>query len=362
MKPSEPPNQRLITAHITTAYFTALIAVVALLLTLGAPVQAQPGGPPTDPPNEGGSQTLATLRDNLAAAASGYIEAEAKLDAAKAQQALFETQLAQAEADAVKVKAGVVQYASRAYQTGRLGVLGTMLKASSPNDFMGRMEAMDRMTQRDQASLATLQEAKRRATDAKARIDKLVAEQAAATQEMERRKAAAEKALSVVSGGGSSSGRVNVSAAPDANPAPRNADGSLPSETCSVDDPTPASGCITPRTLHSLQEGKRVGFNWYVSCHRDGGDGEHPKGRACDWAAYPNGFVNASASGSNRTFGDRLAAFFIKNAKALAVMYVVWYCQIWQVGIGWKRYNSAGSNCGDSPAGDHTNHVHVSIY
>jgi len=350
---SEPSHQRLI---------TALIAVVALVLTLASPVRAQPGGPPTEPPNEGGTQTLATLRANLEAAASGYIEAEGRLDAAKAQQALFEAQLTRAEADMARIKVGVGQYASRAYQTGRLSVMGTMLNASSPNDFLGRMAAMDRMTQRDQASLAGLLEAKRRATEAKARIDQLVAVQAAETQEMQRRKAAAEKALGAVSGGGSSSGRVNTAAAPDANPAPRNPDGSLPKETCSEDDPTPASGCVTPRTLHSLNEGKRVGFNWYVSCYRPGGDGEHPKGRACDWAAYPSGFVNSSAGGSNRTYGDRVAAFFIKNAKALAVMYVVWYCQIWQVGIGWKRYNSTGSNCGDSPAGDHTNHVHVSIY
>lgn len=351
---SEPPHPRLI---------TALIAVMALVLTLGSPVGAQPpGGPPTDPPNEGGTQTLAQLRENLAAAGAAYIEAEARLDAAKAQQTLFEGQLAAAEADMVRVKTGVGQYASRAYQTGRLGVMGTMLNARNPNDFLGRMAAMDRMTQRDQASLATLTEAKRRATEAKARIDQLVAAQTAAAQEMERRKTAAEKALSVVSGGGSSSGRVNTAAAPDANPAPRNSDGSLPKETCSEDDPTPASGCVTPRNLHALQEGKRVGYNWYVSCYRSGGDGEHPKGRACDWAAYPNGFVNSSAGGSNRTYGDKVAAFYIKNAKALAVMYVVWYCQIWQVGVGWKRYNSTGSNCGDSPAGDHTNHVHVSIY
>ena len=123
---SEPHHSRLI---------TALIAVMALVLTLGSPAGAQqPGGPPTEPPNEGGSQTLATLRENLAAAGAGYIEAEARLDAAKAQQALFEAQLVRAEADMVKIKAGVGQYAKRAYQTGRLGVIGTMLNASSTNE------------------------------------------------------------------------------------------------------------------------------------------------------------------------------------------------------------------------------------
>jgi len=348
---SEPPHRRLA---------TALITVVALVLTLASPTRAQPGAP-TAPPNEGGTPTMAGLRANLEAAAAGYIEAEARLDAAKAQQALFEAQLVQAEADMAKVKSGVAHYATEAYKTGRLGIIGTMLNARNPDDFLGRAAAVDKMTQRDQASLGTLLEAKRRATEAKARIDALVAVQTAAAQEMERRKAAAEKALAAV-GGGPSSSRVNTGGAPEANPVPRNPDGSLPRETCSEDDPTPASGCITPRTLHNLNEAKRVGFNWYVSCYRPGGDGEHPKGRACDFAAFPSGFVNSSASGSGRNYGDRLAAFFIKNAKALAVMYVVWYCQIWQVGIGWRRYNSTGSNCGDAPANDHTNHVHVSIY
>jgi hypothetical protein len=260
-----------------------------------------------------------------------------------------------------KVKAGVGRYATEAYKTGRLNVLTTMLNATGPNDFLQRTAAMDRMTQRDQGSLKLLLEAKGRAEAAKARINDVLAVQTAAFQEMEKRKQAAEKALNAV-GASATPSRVNAGGAPEANPVKRNEDGSLPKETCSEDDPTPASGCITPRTLHNLNEAKRVGFNWYVSCHRDGGDGEHPKGRACDFAAFQNGFVNSSAGGTGRNYGDRLAAFYIKNAKALAVMYVVWYCQIWQVGIGWRRYNSTGSNCGDSPAGDHTNHLHVSIY
>jgi peptidoglycan DL-endopeptidase CwlO len=359
VKRKEPPGQRLA---------TALITIVVLVIGLASPVGAEPTPAPTAPPNEGATPTLATLRANLEAAAAGYIEAQAKVDASKAKQAELEQVLKQAEAEMARVRSGVAHYAAEAYKTGRMGVISTMLQAHSPDEFLDRAATLDKMTQRDQRSLAALVEAKRRADEARAGIEKTIAEQTAALQDMERRKAAAEKALAAVSGrsggsssGGSSSSRVNPSAAPDANPVKRNPDGSLPAETCSVDDPT-TSGCITPRTLHNLNEAKRVGFNWYVSCYRPGSSGEHPKGRACDFAAYPGGFVNASAGGSNRDYGDRLAAFYIKNAKALAVMYVVWYCQIWQVGIGWRRYNSTGSNCGDAPANDHTNHVHVSIY
>jgi hypothetical protein len=51
-----------------------------------------------------------------------------------------------------------------------------------------------------------------------------------------------------------------------------------------------------------------------------------------------------------------LASFYIHNADALAVQYVIWYRQIWMPSTGWRTYGSADG----SPSGDHTNHVHIS--
>lgn len=339
---------------------TVLLTVIALVFGLVAPAMAEPTPAPTAPPNEGGTPTLATLRENLTAAATGYIEAEAKLASSKAEQAKFEAQLAAAEGEMARVRSGVAKYAGEVYRTGRLGVVGMMLSASSQDDFLMRAAALDKMTQRDQGSLTLYLEAKRKATEAKAQIEAQIAEQTAASVEMGKRKTAAERALAAV-GGTPTRTEIDPASLPNAKPAPRTSTGGWPSESCNVDDPT-TGGCITPRTLHSLNETQRLGWNWYVSCYRPGDQYEHPRGRACDWAAYQNGFVNKSASGSNKVYGDRLAAFYAKNAQALGVMYVVWYCQIWHVGTGWRRYNSTGSKCGDSPAGDHTNHVHVSIY
>ena len=341
----------------TSAFVVSCIIALVVAMVAPAAMAAEPTPPP---PNETGTPSLATLRANLETAGREYIAAEEKLNLSKARQAEQQVKLQEAEADVVKVKQGFAKYAAEAYKNGRVGVIGAMLNATSPDNFLQRAQALDRMTQRDQSSLMRLTEAKQKAVVAKASIDQEVAEQAAQTAEMAKRKLAAEKALAAVGGGRTTN--VNTSGAANAKPAPRNSDGSWPKESCSISDPTPADGCITPRTNHSLNEGKAAGFNWYVSCFRSGGDGEHPKGRACDWAAFSGGFENRSAGGSNRDYGDRLAAFFVKNASALAVMYVVWYCKIWHVGTGWRTYNSAGSNCGDSPAGDHTNHVHVSIY
>jgi hypothetical protein len=102
-------------------------------------------------------------------------------------------------------------------------------------------------------------------------------------------------------------------------------------------------------------EAKKAGFNHYVSCYRPGGSGEHPKGRACDFAANAAGFAG-TATGSDREYGNRLAAWCLANASRLGVLYVIWFRQIWLPGIGWRAYHGDGS-----PSGDHTNHVHLSM-
>jgi hypothetical protein len=302
---------------------------------------------------------MAQLRDNLAAAAEGWYEADAKLKASQQKQAELQTELAVAELEMARVKAGVGKYAAEAYRTGRLGVIGMMLSASNTDDFLERAMTLDKMTQRDEATLTTYLDAKRRAQEAKAAIDLQIQVQTAETAEMNKRKTAAERALAAV-GGTVTRVAIDPATLPTANPVARNPDGTFSPESCNQDDPT-TSGCLTPRTLYMYNETRRLGFDHYVSCWRPGDQYEHPKGRACDWAANPSGFVNRSATGSDKVYGDRLSSFFVKNANAFGVMYVVWYCQIWHPAVGWRRYNSAGSNCGDSPAGDHTNHVHVSI-
>jgi hypothetical protein len=332
--------------------------VAALILGNPLPAAAADPTPAPTAPGEGGTPTLATLQANLGAAAEAYIKAEADLAASQTKQAALQRQLEAAQADIVRVKGRVATFAVEAYRTGRITPVSLMLQATTTDDLIGRAQALDKVSRADLARLQELAAAKARAAQAKAGIDAEIATQAAALQEMAKRKQAAEKSLAAAK---ATRTTVDASGIPIAEPAPRNPDGSWPVETCSIDDPT-TSGCITPRTLHAMQEAKRAGFTWYVSCWRPGDKYEHPKGRACDFAAFPNGFENRSAAGDGRNYGDRLAAFFVKNAKALGVMYVVWYCQIWQYSVGWHKYNSAGSTCGDDPAGDHTNHVHLSVY
>jgi hypothetical protein len=104
-----------------------------------------------------------------------------------------------------------------------------------------------------------------------------------------------------------------------------------------------------------LQQTQAAGFTHYVHCFRQASFGEHPKGRACDFAAAPDGF-GAIATGADRTYGNRLAAWYVANADRLGVLYVIWFRQIWLPGVGWRAYYSS-----DDPAASHRNHVHLSV-
>ncbi|MEJ3746013.1 hypothetical protein WEI85_44890 [Actinomycetes bacterium KLBMP 9797] len=321
----------------------AVTLVAAVAVILGGPAFAAPN---TD--DEGGTKTL---RAALEAAAKGHADAKAKLANSQKRQLELRVQLKQVQTRLAEVRVEVGVLAAQSYRTGRLTPLAALLNSASPEDFLARAGALEQLAQRDGVQMRKLTEMQAAATRTQAAIDNEVREQQKQVAILARKKQDAERAL----GNSSPTGGFVSANSVAAKPAPRNSDGSWPRESCTVDDPT-TSGCITPRTLHAMNQAKAANFRRYVSCYRSGGGGEHPKGRACDFAAAPNGFENVNATGDDKQYGDRLAAFYVKNAERLGVMYVIWYRQIWQPSIGWRSYSGSGG-----PAATHTNHVHLSM-
>ncbi|MFD0969690.1 coiled-coil domain-containing protein [Plantactinospora endophytica] len=319
----------------------------ALVGTTAAPAVAAP----SSPGDEGGTKKL---RDALESASKGHIEATAKLNSSKKRQTQLGGQLKQVQARVATLTQEVGVIAAETYRRGRLSPISALLNSASPQSFVEKAAGLEMMAQRDDRKLRELAESLDEATRAKNAIDAEVREQQRQVEVIAKKKKDAEKALASV--GGNPSGGLISANSPLAKPAPRNSDGSWPKESCSIDDPTTGSGCITPRTLHALNQAKANNFKRHSSCHRSGGGGEHPKGRACDFSAAPGGFENVDASGGDRTYGNNLAAFYVKNADRLGVLYVIWYRQIWMPGNGWRAYNGNGD-----PASDHTNHVHLSM-
>jgi hypothetical protein len=331
-------------AAVVLRRFSAVLALlVASVFLLSSPALADP--------DEGGSKTL---RDALESAAKGQADAIQKLTASKKRQIQLQATVTSASASAKSLEAQVGAIANRTYRMGRASTMSLLLNSNSPDSFLERVQHLDMLAQVEGQILGRYRDDLAKAKAAKAAVDQEIGVQQKQVAALSKKKKEAELALGSVGGGGAAGGFVNVNS-PLAKPAPRSSDGSWPKESCTVDDPS-STGCVTPRTLHAYQEARSAGFTHYTNCWSQRSSGEHPKGRACDFSANAAGFQNVAASGSDKTYGNNLAAYFVKNADRLGVMYVIWFRQIWMPGTGWKAYSGSGG-----PSEVHTNHVHLSM-
>jgi septal ring factor EnvC (AmiA/AmiB activator) len=330
--------------------------VAAVLVTLVAAVgfassaRAAPGSSGGD--GEGGSTSLTQQLD---AASRGYLEAKDKLAASKKKQTGLAAQLKLVDAAIGPAQAAFDQVVQESYRAGRLGPMSALLTADSSAGFLDRAEVLQTVAARQQKAMSELQKTRETQAAAKAAIDATVRDQQKQLAVMSSRKAQAEAALKTANAGQDDPQPGDGGGSAKASSVHRNADGSLSPEGCTVDDPT-TSGCITPRMLHALNEAKSAGFTHYVACFRHQDSGEHPKGRACDFAADKGGFGGV-ASGSSKDYGNRLANYFINNSDELGVLYVIWFRRIWLPSSGWKAYTKGNGD----PSSEHENHVHLSV-
>jgi hypothetical protein len=326
----------------TTLVVALLLAVIVGMVT-ATPARA---APPADPDGGNGS-----TQDQLAAASRGWVEAKTALDVSRVRQQRLTDKLTATKARLLQMETEVGPIAIAAYRGTRASLTMALLSSDSPTVLLHGAATVEYMTRRDDREihdLITARDDLSRERDALAAEIKLGEQHVA---ELAKRKQDLEKLL-----GRSSPAQGFTGGVANAAPAPRNANGTWPTEKCIVNDPT-TSGCITARTLHALQQAKAAGFTRYVYCYHPGSSGEHPKGRACDFSANETTFLNSRASGDDKVYGDKLAAWFVANAGRIAVLYVIWWKLVWTPGTGWRTYHGGNG----TPAGDHYNHVHLSV-
>jgi hypothetical protein len=327
-----------------------LFGAALLIATFG--VAATPGQalavPAAGTGDEGGTPALRAALDE---ATRGFIDAQGKLEASRTRQAALTEQATKIDAQLAALHTETDPIVSLAYRTGGLRTASALLDSGSPDGLLAKATMMNALAVHNGRLLHQFGELRDQVATTRAAIDAEIVSQQQQLDTMAKRRSDSEAALrSSVSSG------VPRATSSTAASAPRKADGTFASQSCSLDDPTTSSGCITPRTLNALQQAKAAGFTHFVSCFRSGGDGEHPLGRACDFAANATGFEGV-ASGDERTYGNNLAAYFVANASRLGVMYVIWFRQIWSPALGWHAYNLGNGD----PSSDHTNHVHLSV-
>lgn len=336
----------------------ALLAALAVFLGVALGIILHPfaAGTATAAPirsveDDGGT---AKLQADLTAASQGYLEAKSTLDTSVQRQTELTAKIAQTEQQITQRTAQARDIAVIAFRTGGLNTTAALVDSGSPQQFFDQISVISAIATRNETHLHELAQLKRDLAVATKSAAEELATQRLQVDQMTRRKQEAEKALASAGGGQVATGPAS-GGTPAATPVPRRPDGSLPAEGCTVNDPT-TSGCITARTLHAMQQVRAAGFTRYVSCYRPGGTGEHPKGRACDFASAANGFAGV-ATGADRAYGDRVAAYLVRNADPLGVLYVIWFKQIWMPSTGWRTYTRGQGD----PSSDHTNHIHLSV-
>jgi hypothetical protein len=342
--------------HRIAAVLALLVATSGAAVAVAGPAVAAPrplaapGGSGDD--GEGGSKSLV---ETLDAASKGFVEAQEALARSKTRQQQLATKLTEIDGQLGPRQQALDEIAQQTYRTGRLGAVSALLTASSSGSLMDRAETLQSIAVQQNTALRALKDTRTAQAQAKIAIDTEVRDQQKQLNVMAKRKTQAESALKAANAGQDASSPGGSGSSARATAAPRNSDGSLPAEGCTVNDPT-TDGCITPRLLHAMQQAQKAGFTHFVACFRHQDSGEHPKGRACDFAADKGGFGGV-ASGSSKDYGNRLANYFIANSSRLGVLYVIWFRRIWLPSSGWKAYTRGNGD----PSSDHTNHVHLSV-
>ncbi|WP_436524464.1 coiled-coil domain-containing protein [Actinoplanes sp. HUAS TT8] len=341
-----------VTARRRWVAVLALLVAACAIVGAGAPASAAPR--PLAAPGESGDDGEGgskSLLDKLDEASKGYVTAKTKLQTSKTQQTKLAATLKELDAAIGPQQKSLNMYAVQAYTMGRLGPLSALLSADTTEGFLDRAQLLTTVAERQNQAVSDLRTTRDNQVKAKTAIDATIVDQQRQVNVMAARKTQAEQALKEANQGSDSGD--------DSGSSGGSTDASKPSGSlsggCTVDDPT-TTGCITPRLNFALKQAQAAGFNHYVACFRHQNSGEHPKGRACDFAADKGGFGGV-ATGSSKTYGTNLANYFIHNADTLGVLYVIWFKRIWLPSSGWKSYSGAGG----TPSTDHTNHVHLSV-
>ncbi|BBH65795.1 hypothetical protein ACTI_24800 [Actinoplanes sp. OR16] len=322
-----------------------LLLAVCGLAVVASPANAAPGDNGDD--GEGGSKSLV---EQLEDASRGYVEAKAKLKSSKEKQTELTATLKKLDEQVGPKQAALDEIAAQAYTSGRLGGMSALVNASDTESFIDRTMILSTVAADQNHAIEELKNTLDAQRKAKLAIDATVKDQQKQVNVMAKKKLQAETALKKANQGADASSSSDGGSSAKADPVPSGS-----GSGCSVNDPT-SGGCITPRMSHALKQAQKDGFTRYVHCFREQNSGEHPKGRACDFAADKNGF-GGDATGASKTYGNNLANYFINNADALDVLYVIWFRRIWLPSSGWKSYSGAGGD----PSSDHTNHVHLSV-
>ncbi|MEV5890434.1 coiled-coil domain-containing protein [Nonomuraea fuscirosea] len=318
------------------------LACLTLVLLLAAPEQAASAQTAPKPTAKQLKKELAELQKDSDKLIADYYESRVAGQKAERAEKAAREKLSAAQEVYDRQSTELRAMAIAKYIGGDPGTAGLLTSEGDPSALLARMALAQHMIDLQDARLsgyARVRDDRRQAEqDAAARTEELQA----STEELEKRKKKAERQIEKIKD------RIDLLYTA---PGVRRPDGTwVPQLPAGTDNVTPRMRLVK----ELIQQRFQVPYG--IGCYRaiqDGG--EHPLGRACDFMLSRGG---AFPSGAELKRGDEIAAWAIKNAKRLGIMYIIYRQRIWHTRTGgWRTMSDRGGT-----TANHYDHPHISVY
>ncbi|MEV0235399.1 hypothetical protein [Nonomuraea sp. NPDC050786] len=309
----------------------------ALLLVAAAPAEAEP-----KPTVKQLKKELSALQKESDKLITEYYNSRIAQQKAEKSEKAAREKLAAAQTIYERESAELRAMAVSQYIGGETGQLAVLAGNQDPSSFLARMALNQHLVELQDARLrgyAQVRDAHQQAED---EADARAKELAGTVDDLEKRKKKAEKQIDRI--------KDKIDQLYTA-PGVRRPDGTW------VPQLPGGSDNITPRmrlVKQLIKERFEVPFG--IGCYRTIQDGgEHPLGRACDFMLSRGG---ALPSAGEVERGNQIAAWAIKNAKRLGIMYIIYRQRIWHARTGaWRTMSDRGGT-----TANHYDHPHISVY
>ncbi len=193
-------------------------------------------------------------------ALADYNNAKGRVDASVARQALLTTQQAQTEAKLKDLEARVGSVADAAYRGRRMNMAIAILDSSSPDGMLHAATTVQYLVDRDDHDLRDLHATRKQLADEQTQLANELKLQQQQLSIMDAKRKDADAALRKAGGGQPVSGGPTGGKA-TANAAPRNPDGSFASQSATIKDPTGTGGHDHAAPAQRLQRGPQGGLH-----------------------------------------------------------------------------------------------------
>lgn len=331
---------RGIRRHDVLRSLVAVFTAVILCTCLASAGQAEP-----KPSAKQLRKELSQLQKQSETMIADYYAGRVELQKVEKTEKVARGNLKRAQLEFDQAAKEIRLLAAEQYRTGGLNATSALTGTVDPRDLLGGLALTQQIMSEQDARLQVFAKIRDSHKGAERTAEARAAELRASLKKLDGQKKRAEKLI------GQIKDRVDRLYP---TPGIRRADGTwVPQLPSGPDNITPRMRLV--RQLVAQRFGPHFGIGCYRSDGGIAGGGEHPLGRACDFMLSTGGGMPSAAETAR---GHQIAAWAIKNAQRLGIMYIIFRQRIWHVRTGaWRTMSDRGGT-----TANHFDHPHISVY